>query len=78
MATKTKFHAEKIYVPKEVQESLSLEEGDEIEFTILEEHEARISVRKADADQELLETLERPRKLGVKGKLTREEIYAAD
>lgn len=76
MATKARFHSEKIYVPKDVREMLGLEEGDEVEFSIVDEHEARMLVKKADADQILLELLERPRKLGIKGKLTREEIYA--
>lgn len=76
MATKGKFHSAKIYVPRDVRKTLGLEEGDEIEFSIIDEHEARIVVKKVDADQKLLELLDRPRKLGIKGKLTREEIYA--
>ncbi len=76
MATKGKYHSAKIYVPKDVREMLGLEEGDEIEFSPTDEHEAKIIVKKIDADQKLLELLKRPRKLGIKGKLTREEIYA--
>jgi len=76
MATKGKFHSEKIYVPRDVRKTLGLEEGDEIEFSIIDEHEARIVVKKMDADHKLLELLDRPRKLGIKGKLTREDIYA--
>lgn len=76
MATKAKYHSTKIYIPRDVREMLGLEEGDEIEFSIVDEHEARILVKKVDADQKLLELLKRPRVLGIKGKLTREEIYA--
>jgi AbrB family looped-hinge helix DNA binding protein len=76
MATKGKYHSAKIYIPMDVRRTLGLEEGDEIEFSIVDEREARLLVKKADADQKLLELLDRPRKLGIKGKLTREEIYA--
>ncbi len=76
MATKVKYHSSKIYVPKDVRKALGLEEGDEIEFTVVDDHEAKIIVKKMDADQKLLELLKRPRKLGIKGKITREEIYA--
>jgi len=75
MATKVKYHSAKIYVPKDVRKALCLEEGDEVEFTIIDDCEAKIIVKKMDADQKLLEW--RPRKLGIKGKLTREEIYAS-
>lgn len=75
MATKGKYHSAKIYVPKDVRETLGLEEGDEIEFSIVDEHEARMVVKKLDADKKLLEWPDRP--LGIKGKLTREEIYAS-
>ena len=74
MATKGKFHSGKVYVPKNIREALGLGEGDEIEFSIVDEREARVVVKKAEADQKLLEL--RPRKLGIKGKLTREDIYA--
>lgn len=75
MATKARYHSAKIYVPKDVRETLGLREGDEIEFSVIDEHEAKIVVKKADADQKLLELLKRPKKLGVKGKITRGEIY---
>jgi len=77
MATKGRYHSAKVYIPKDVREALHLEEGDEIEFSLVDEHEARIVVKKVDADQKLLELLKRPRKLGIRGKLTREEIYAS-
>ncbi len=73
MATKGKFHSGKIYVPQDVRRTLGLTEGDEVEFSIVNEREAKLLVKKADADQKLLEWPARP--LGIKGKLTREEIY---
>lgn len=75
MATKAKFHSGKVYVPQGVRKTLGLGEGDEIEFSIVDEHEARMVVKKVDADKKLLEWPDRP--LGIKGKLTREEIYAS-
>lgn len=75
MATKGKYHSAKVYVPVDVRKMLGLEDGDEIEFLIVDEHEARMVVKKADADKKLLEWPDRP--LGIKGKLTREEIYAS-
>lgn len=75
MTTKVKYHSAKVYIPKKVREALGLEEGDEIEFSIVNEQEARIIVKKLDADKKLLEWPDRP--LGIKGKLTREEIYAS-
>ena len=76
MATKGKYHSAKIYVPKDVRRTLGLEEGNEVEFSIVDDNEVRITVGRTDADQKLLELLKRPRKLGIKGKMTRGEIYA--
>ena len=76
MATKGKYHSAKIYVPKDVRRTLGLEEGNEVEFSIVDDNEVRITVGRMDADQKLLELLKRPRKLGIKGKMTRGEIYA--
>lgn len=78
MATKGKYHSAKIYVPRDVRKALGLEEGDEIEFSIVDEHEARLKVKKMDADSKLLEVLKHPRKLDIKGKITREDIYGPD
>jgi len=76
LGTMGKYHSDKIYVPKDVRDILGLEEGAEVEFIITERGEAVIKVLKADADKKLLEMLDRPRSLGVKGKLSRGEIYA--
>ena len=73
MAIKAKYHSGKIYVPRDVRDAIGLDEGDEMEFSVIDDHEIRISVKKADADQKLLELP--PKNLGIKGKLTREEIY---
>lgn len=75
MGTKGKFHSDKIYVPKDVRDILGLEEGAEVEFIVAERGEVVMKVLKTDADRKLLEMLARPRNLGVKGRLTREEIY---
>ncbi len=76
MGTIGKFHSQKIYVPKGLRDMLGLEDGAEVEFTITEKGEVVIKVLKADADRKLLEILARPRNLGIKGKLSRDEIYA--
>ena len=76
MANKGKYHSSKIYVPQDVRRTLGLEEGNEVEFSIVDENEVRMTVGRMDADQKILELLKRPKKLGIRGKMTREEIYA--
>lgn len=74
---KGKYHSDKVYLPKDIRDRLGLKNGAEVEFTVREEDEVVMKVLDPNADQKLLEILSRPRNLGVKGKLTREEIYAS-
>jgi len=74
VANKARYHYGKIYVPMDVRRALDLREGDEVEFSVIGEHEARVVVKEVDADRKLLELLRRPRKLGIRGKPTREGI----
>jgi len=73
----TTYHKDKLYLPKEVRETLGLTEGDRLRIEVINEREARIViVRSADATKRILGRLDNPPDLGrIKGKLTRREIY---
>jgi AbrB family looped-hinge helix DNA binding protein len=75
--TETTYHKDKVYLPKEVRETMGLTEGDRLRIEVLNEREARIVViRSADATKRMLGRLENPPDLGrVMGRLTRREIY---
>jgi bifunctional DNA-binding transcriptional regulator/antitoxin component of YhaV-PrlF toxin-antitoxin module len=73
----TTYHKEKMYLPREVQEKLGLEEGDRIHIDVIGNGEARLSVvRSVEASKRILERLENPPDLGgISGRLSRGEIY---
>jgi len=73
----TRYHNDKIYIPREVKEKMGLRNGDRVTIEVTNQNEARIKVAERDeAPQRLLETLKSPPSLGkIKGTLTRREIY---
>jgi bifunctional DNA-binding transcriptional regulator/antitoxin component of YhaV-PrlF toxin-antitoxin module len=73
----TTFHKDKVYLPKEVKESLGLSEGDRLQVDIVGRDEARIRVvRSSEASKRIIEMLDNPPDLGeIKERLTRREIY---
>ncbi len=73
----TRYHNDKIYIPREVKEKMGLRNGDRLTIEITEKDEALIKVVERDeATQMLLDILEKPPSMGqVIGKLTRREIY---
>jgi len=73
----TTFHKDKVYLPKEVKESLGLSEGDRLQVDIVGRDEARLRVvRSSEASKRIIEVLDNPPDLGeIKGRLTRREIY---
>lgn len=73
----TTFHKDKVYLPKEVKESLGLSEGDRLQVDIVGRDEARIRVvRSSESSKRIIEMLDNPPDLGeIKGRLTRREIY---
>ena len=75
--TETTYHKDKVYLPKEVRETMGLMEGDRLRIEVLNEREARIVVvRSADATKRILGRLDNPPDLGrIRERLTRREIY---
>lgn len=75
--SETTYHKDKVYLPRDIQEKLGLEEGDRIHIEVVGSGEARLSViRSAQASIRILEKLEDPPDLGkVDGELSRREIY---
>jgi len=73
----TTYYKDKVYLPRDVQESLGLVDGDRLYIEVLGRGVARlVVVRRSDAAKRVLERLENPPNLGkLKGRITREEIY---
>ena len=73
----TRYHNDKIYIPREVKEKMGLRNGDRVTIEVTNQNEARIKVTERDeATKRLLESLKSPPSLGkIKGTLTRREIY---
>jgi len=75
--TETTYHENKIYLPKNVRETLRLVDGDVLHIEVVERDTAKLSVvRRNGATKGALEKLDNPKDMGtIKGKLSREEIY---
>jgi len=75
--TETTYHENKIYLPKNVRETLRLVDGDVLHIEVVERGTAKLSViRRNGATKGALEKLDTPKDMGtIKGKLSREEIY---
>lgn len=73
----TTYHKDKMYLPREIQEKLRLEEGDRIHIEVVDRGEARLRViRSAEASKRILNRLGNPPDLGrLLTGLTRREIY---
>ncbi|MGB9694166.1 MAG: hypothetical protein ACPLYF_04920 [Fervidobacterium sp.] len=73
----TSFYKDKVYLPREIQESLGLVDGDRVYIEVLGKGVARLVVmRGSDAAKRILERIDNPPNLGsLKGRVTREEIY---
>jgi len=72
----TTYYKDKVYVPKGIKEKLGLVNGDVLRIEVVAKGVAKMSVvrgcRKAKLVRKLLEN---PPSLGIKGRITREEIY---
>jgi len=73
----TSFYKDKVYLPREIQESLGLVDGDRVYIEVLGKGVARlVVVRGSDAAKRILERIDNPPNLGsLRGRVTREEIY---
>jgi len=73
----TTYYKDKVYLPREVQESLGLVDGDRLYIEVLGRGVARlVVVRRSDATKRVLERLDNPPNLGkLRGRITREAIY---
>jgi len=73
----TTYHKNKVYLPREIQESLGLVDGDRLYIEILDKGVARlILIRGGEAGKRVLERIDNPPNLGrLMGRITREEIY---
>jgi bifunctional DNA-binding transcriptional regulator/antitoxin component of YhaV-PrlF toxin-antitoxin module len=73
----TTYHKNKVYLPREIQESLGLVDGDKLYIEVLDRGVARlILMRGGDAGKRVLERIDNPPNLGrLRGRITREEIY---
>ncbi len=72
----TTYYEDKVYLPRSVREKLGLVDGDVLQIEVVAKGVAKMSVvrgcRKAKKARELLEN---PPSLGIKGRISREEIY---
>jgi bifunctional DNA-binding transcriptional regulator/antitoxin component of YhaV-PrlF toxin-antitoxin module len=72
----TTYYKDKVYLPREVREKLGLVDGDVLHIEVVEKGVAKINVvrgcRKATLARKLLEN---PPSLGIKGRVSREDIY---
>ena len=73
----TRYHNDKIYIPREVKEKMGLRNGDRVTIEITDKNQATIKVAERDeATQRILESLQQPPSLGkINGTLTRRDIY---
>jgi bifunctional DNA-binding transcriptional regulator/antitoxin component of YhaV-PrlF toxin-antitoxin module len=73
----TTYHKNKVYLPREIQESLGLVDGDRLYIEVLDKGVARlILIRGGKAGKRVLERIDNPPNLGrLMGRITREEIY---
>jgi bifunctional DNA-binding transcriptional regulator/antitoxin component of YhaV-PrlF toxin-antitoxin module len=73
----TTYHKNKVYLPREIQESLGLVDGDRLYIEVLDKGVARlILIRGGEAGKRVLERIDNPPNLGrLMGRITREEIY---
>jgi AbrB family looped-hinge helix DNA binding protein len=74
--SETTFYEDKVYLPKDVRKKLGIVEGDLLHIEVVEKGVAKLSIvrgcRKAKKARELLEN---PPNLGIRGRISREEIY---
>ena len=71
----TTYHKRKVYVPAEVREKIGLEEGDKLSVVVLDRKSFKVELKRKNADEQILEALAHPSKIGVPRGLTRREIY---
>jgi bifunctional DNA-binding transcriptional regulator/antitoxin component of YhaV-PrlF toxin-antitoxin module len=77
LTSKTTYHKDKLYVPREIKEKMGLTDGDKLKIEVVGKDEARISVvRRKSATERLIEWLENPPIKGrLKETLSRRDIY---
>ncbi len=75
--TKTRYHNEKIYIPRDIRERLRLVDGDIVKFEIGENGEVQlVIIRASEANKRILRRLSNPPDLGcIIGHLRRIDIY---
>jgi len=73
----TTYHRDKVYLPREIRESLGLVDGDRLYIEVLDRGVARlILMRGGEAGKRVLERISNPPNLGrLRGRIRREEIY---
>jgi bifunctional DNA-binding transcriptional regulator/antitoxin component of YhaV-PrlF toxin-antitoxin module len=73
----TTYYKDKVYLPREIRESLGLVDGDRLYIEVLDRGVARlILMRGGEAGKRVLERIDNPPNLGrLRGRVTREEIY---
>jgi bifunctional DNA-binding transcriptional regulator/antitoxin component of YhaV-PrlF toxin-antitoxin module len=73
----TTYHKDKLYLPREIRESLGLVDGDRLYIEVLDKGVARlILMRGGEAGKRVLERIDNPPNLGkLRGRIRREEIY---
>ena len=71
----TTYHKRKVYVPAEVRKKIGLEEGDKLSVAVLDGKSFKVELKQKNADEQILEALTHPSKIGVPRRLTRREIY---
>jgi len=71
------YHRRKLYIPKEVEERLGLNDGDEAEIRILDDRSFTVTVKRTSAPEERIaqRVLERPFSFAVKVPIKREVYY---
>lgn len=73
--TETTYHEKKIYIPAEVRERMRLKEGEKLKVTIMDKKSFKVELQRKLPEEELVEALENPQKIGVPDGLTRRKIY---
>jgi len=73
----TTYYKNKVYIPREIRESLGLVDGDKLYIKVLDRGVAQlILMRGGEAGKRVLERISNPPNLGrLKGRITRREIY---
>ena len=73
--TETTYHEKKLYIPAEIREKLGLKPGEKLNIAIIDRRSFKVELQRKLPEEELIEALETPPKIGVPDALTRRTIY---